>query len=104
MKKYITINALLLILLAFSFSSCKKDYGNLNNPTVDDFLNNASKSQLNNLVSGTESAMRNSLGFYLDDVSIIGREIYRYSNSDPRTIPTCSVQMMHNCKTPVSIL
>ena len=84
MKKYITINALLLILLAFSFSSCKKDYGNLNNPTVDDFLNNASKSQLNNLVSGTESAMRNSLGFYLDDVSIIGREIYRYSNSDPR--------------------
>ena len=70
--------------LTFSFLSCKKDYGNLNNPTVNDFLNNASKSQLNNLVSGTESALRNSLGFYLDDVSIIGREIYRYSNSDPR--------------------
>ncbi len=70
--------------LAFSFSSCKKDYGNLNNPTVEDFLNNATKSQLNNLVSGTESALRNSLGFYLDDVSIVGREIYRYSTSDPR--------------------
>ncbi|MES2850776.1 MAG: RagB/SusD family nutrient uptake outer membrane protein [Bacteroidota bacterium] len=84
MKKCININLLLFMFLAFSFSSCKKDYGNLNNPTVEDFLNNATKSQLNNLVSGTESALRNSLGFYLDDVSIVGREIYRYSTSDPR--------------------
>jgi len=84
MKKYININMLLFMLVAVSFSSCKKDYGNLNSPTVDDFLNNASKSQLNNLVSGTESSLRNSLGFYLDDVSVIGREIYRFSNSDPR--------------------
>ena len=84
MKKYIKINMLLFILVAFSFSSCEKDYGNLNSPTVEDFLKNASKDQLNNLVSGTESAMRNSIGFYLDDVSIIGREIYRFSNSDPR--------------------
>lgn len=84
MKKYININMLLCLLVAFSFSSCKKDYGNLNNPTADVFLNNASKSQLNNLVSGTESSLRNSLGFYLDDVSIVGREIYRYSTSDPR--------------------
>jgi len=84
MKKYINIKMLLFLLVAFSFSSCKKDYGNLNSPTVEDFLKNASKDQLNNLVSGTESAMRNSLGFYLDDVSVIGREIYRFSNSDPR--------------------
>jgi hypothetical protein len=84
MKKYINIKMLLFILVAFSFSSCKKDYGNLNSPTVEDFLKNASKDQLNNLVTGTESAVRNSLGFYLDDVSVIGREIYRFSNSDPR--------------------
>ena len=84
MKKYININMLLFMLVAVAFSSCKKDYGNLNSPTVDDFLNNASKSQLNNLVSGTESALRNSIGFYLDDVSVVGREIYRFSNSDPR--------------------
>jgi hypothetical protein len=84
MQKYIKTNILLFILIAFSFSSCKKDYGNLNNPTVEDFLNNASKSQLNNLVSGTESAMRNGLGFYLDDVSVLGREIYRFSISDPQ--------------------
>ena len=84
MKKLININMLLFILVAFSFSSCEKDYGNLNGPTVEEFLNNSSKDQLNNLVSGTESALRNNLGLYLDDVSVIGREIYRFSNSDPR--------------------
>ena len=30
--------------------------------------------------------MRNSLNFYLDDVSIIGRETYRFSNSEPRYV------------------
>ena len=86
MKKVILINTLLALGLAFSFSSCKKDYGNLNNPTVDDFLKNATRDQLNNLVSGTESSMRDNLGLYLDDVSVIGREIYRFSGSDPRYI------------------
>jgi hypothetical protein len=77
----------LYLLLALTFlSSCKKDYGNLNNATVEDFLKNASVSDLNNLVSGTESGMRNSLSFYLDDVGIIGREGYRFSNSEPRYV------------------
>lgn len=84
MKKYIIVNMLLFMLIAFTFSSCDKDYGNLNSPTAEDFLENANKDQLNNLVSGTESAMRIDLGLYLDDISVIGREIYRFSNSDPR--------------------
>src|SRR3954463_3861318 len=84
MRKIININIFLLIVLAFSFSSCKKDYGNLNSPTAEDFLNNASKDQLNNLVSGTESAMRINLGLYLDDVGVMGREMYRFSIGDPR--------------------
>jgi hypothetical protein len=55
MKQY----SYLYFLLAFAFlSSCKKDFGNLNNATVEDFLKNASVSDLNNLVSGTESGMR----------------------------------------------
>jgi hypothetical protein len=83
MKQY----SYLYFLLALAFlSSCKKDYGNLNNATVEDFLKNASVSDLNNLVSGTESGMRNSLSFYLDDVGIIGREGYRFSNSEPRYV------------------
>ena len=71
-------------MLVFSFSSCKKDYGNLNSPTAEDFLKNATQSELNNLVSGTESAMRINLGLYLDDVGVIGREMYRFSTGDPR--------------------
>lgn len=66
------------------FYSCKKDYGNLNNPTVEAFLNNATRDQLNNLVSGTESGMRNNIGLYLDDVGVIGREMYRFSGAEPR--------------------
>lgn len=84
MKRIININILLVTVFAFSFSSCKKDYGNLNSPTVEEFLNNASKDQLNNLVSATESAMRINLGLYLDDVGVIGREMYRFSTGDPR--------------------
>ena len=90
MKKVININTLLLLMLVFSFLSCKKDYGNLNSPTVEDLLNNASKDQLNNLVSGTESAMRINLGLYLDDVGVVGREMYRFSTGDPRYCSRCS--------------
>jgi hypothetical protein len=84
MKKVI-INSLLLLLLTGAIS-CEKDYGNLNNPTVEDFLSNATKDQLNNLVSGTESSMRNNLALYLDDVGVIGREMYRFSGADPRFV------------------
>ena len=86
MNKVLNIKTLLLLLFAASFLSCKKDYGNLNNPTVEDFLSNATRDQLNNLVSGTESSMRNNLGLYLDDIGVIGREMYRFSGADPRFV------------------
>jgi len=85
MKKYILISFLLLSTGIF-LSSCKKDYGNLNNATVESFLSNASASELNNLVSGTESGMRNFLALYLDDVGTIGRELYHFSTSEPRYV------------------
>jgi hypothetical protein len=81
--KYIHFVLLAACLVTF-FSSCKKDYGNLNNPTVEAYLENATRDQLNNLVSGSESAMRNELGLYLDDIGVLGREIYRFSGADPR--------------------
>jgi hypothetical protein len=84
MKKVFKIYTILLVFITVSFLSCKKDYGNLNNPTVEDFLNNATRDQLNNLVSGTESGMRNNLGLYLDEVGVIGREMYRFSGAEPR--------------------
>ena len=86
MQKNIKIYSILFLAASLSFTACKKDYGNLNNATVEDLSKNASQSELNNLVSGTESGMRNSLNFYLDDVSIIGREAYRFSGSEPRYV------------------
>ncbi|HLK31368.1 MAG TPA: RagB/SusD family nutrient uptake outer membrane protein [Puia sp.] len=86
MKKYINTNIVLLLSLLLFFYSCKKDYGNLNNATVEEFLNNATESELNNLVSGTESGMRNFISLYLDDVVTIGREGYHFSGSEPRYV------------------
>lgn len=77
--------AIIATLVIFS-SGCKKDYGNLNSPTVEQFLENASASELNNLVSGTLAGMRNNLDLYLDDVGTIGREGYRFSGSEPRYV------------------
>jgi starch-binding outer membrane protein, SusD/RagB family len=82
-------NIILTVLLAYTcslFYSCKKDYGNLNSPTIESFLSNASKDELNNLVSGTESGMRNVINLYLDDAGTLGREGYRFSNSEPRYV------------------
>ena len=86
MQRNIKINILLFSCALLFFTACKKDYGDLNGETIENLTKNASQSQLNNLVSGTESGMRNSLNFYLDDVSIIGREVYRFSNSEPRYV------------------
>ena len=84
MKSVYKIYFIFLPLFATVFAGCEKDYGNLNSPTEEDLLNNPTKDQLNNLVTGTESAARINLGLYLDDVSVIGREIYRFATGDPR--------------------
>jgi len=85
MKQHIISYIFLLVCTGFLYS-CKKDYGNLNSPTVEAFSNNASKDELNNLVSGTESGMRSAISFYLDDVGTLGREGYRFSGSEPRYV------------------
>lgn len=86
MRKNTTNHIWLLLCLLTLFCACKKDYGDLNNATVETFTSNATEGELNNLVSGTESGMRNNLALYLDDVGIIGREIYHFSTSEPRYV------------------
>jgi starch-binding outer membrane protein, SusD/RagB family len=82
--KRIKYTGLAFLLIAAAFMpSCKKTIGSLNSPIIEDFTN-ASKSQLNNLVSGTESGLRNNYAMYLDVVGLIGREMYRFSQADPR--------------------
>jgi hypothetical protein len=86
MKARFSFNIICLLLALLYLSSCKKEYGNLNSPTIEDYLKNASKDQLNGLVTGSLSGMRINEGTYLDVVGVIGREIYRFSNADPRFV------------------
>lgn len=86
MKKIINLNIAFIVLVAACLSSCQKDYGNLNQPTIESFLDNASAAQLNNLVTGTLSGMRNTSGLYLDDIGAVSREMYRFSGADPRYV------------------
>lgn len=66
-------------------AACQKgEIPNLNTPVVDDVVQSATKEQLDNLAVGLESSMRFTLNTYFDDVSILGREIYRFSGSEPR--------------------
>ncbi len=55
-----------------------------NNPGAISITQNASLGEIQNLVDGVESGMRNNMGTYWDDVGVIGREFYRFSTSDPR--------------------
>ncbi|MEO5996851.1 MAG: RagB/SusD family nutrient uptake outer membrane protein [Chitinophagaceae bacterium] len=67
------------------FSACKVEpILDPNNPGASSIVINASISELQNLADGSESGMRESLGFYYDDLCAIGREYYRFSTSDPR--------------------
>jgi starch-binding outer membrane protein, SusD/RagB family len=72
-------------ILLLSLTACKVEpIEDPNNPGAGTIATDASLSEIQNLVDGTESAMRDALGFYYDDVGVIGREIYRFSTSDPR--------------------
>jgi hypothetical protein len=83
------INTLLLRIIVGLFiigiPACKIDpIIDPNNPSLDGIQSNSTKSELQNLASGIESLMRNDVATYIDNVSIIGREYYRFSTSDPR--------------------
>jgi hypothetical protein len=67
------------------FASCKVDpIADPNNPGLGSIEQNATRGEIQNVVDGTESGMRNDMDFYFDDVGVIGREFYRFATSDPR--------------------
>lgn len=71
--------------LTLFFTSCKVEaLKDPNNPGVGPISQNPTKGEIQNLVTGIESAMRDNMGFYWDDAGVIGREFYRFSGSDPR--------------------
>ncbi|SFU90155.1 RagB/SusD family nutrient uptake outer membrane protein [Pontibacter akesuensis] len=74
-----------MLAMAMVLPACElDDIPDPNNPTVESLLQNATVDDLNNLVVGTVSGMRNGLGTYYDNVGVIGREHYRFSGADPR--------------------
>ncbi|UYQ95296.1 RagB/SusD family nutrient uptake outer membrane protein [Chitinophaga horti] len=82
MKKLITIS---MMSAAAFLSACNKNaIDNPNAPTMDQIIRNPTVSELNNLVTGTESAMRPDVDLYIETVSVVGRELYRFSGSESR--------------------
>lgn len=85
MKKIISHSFLVVVVVALAFPSCRVEpINDPNNPGIGPISSGATLSELQNLVDGTEAVMRSNLGNYYDDVSVIGREYYRFSLSDPR--------------------
>lgn len=71
--------------IALIFSACKlEDLDDPNNPSAPVIEANATIAEIQNVVDGIQSAMRNNLPIYFDGVGVIGREFYRFSGSDPR--------------------
>jgi hypothetical protein len=83
MRSYINY-FLLFTVAALMSTACKKgEIVNPNAPTLGEIIKNPTVGELNNLVTGTESGMRNSMDMYYDLVSVFGREYYRFSSSEP---------------------
>jgi starch-binding outer membrane protein, SusD/RagB family len=69
----------------FMLNSCKiEPIIDPNNPSATVISQNGSLGDIQILVDGLESGMRNNLGQYTDGVGVIGREFFRFSTSDPR--------------------
>ena len=76
---------LVLLTISLCSASCKIDtILDPNNPSAGGIVLNASLGEIQNLVDGTESGLRDNLNNYYDGVCVIGREYYRFSTSDPR--------------------
>jgi len=76
---------LIPVLSLIFFSSCKiEPFPDPNNPGAGAISANPTPGEIQNLVTGIESGIRDNINFYLDDAGVIGREIYRFSSSDPR--------------------
>lgn len=55
-----------------------------NGPSLEDVVENPTPEKIANVAVGVESGMRTDLNLYLTNVSMIGREVYRFSASEPR--------------------
>jgi hypothetical protein len=75
----------IISLFSLAFVGCEiDDEPNPNGSSIGGFNQNASKSELQTLVTGIEDLVRQDFGFYYDATAIMGREYYFFTGSDPR--------------------
>ena len=84
MKKYIYKILFFTSVIATLVSCNVEEFSDLNSPEVDAFAENITRGDLQDLIGGVLYSSRVSLGTYLDDCGVIGREYWRFSSSDPR--------------------
>ena len=83
--KYTSISFILFLSLVLVLSSCKiEPVEDPNNPSLEHLSANPTIGEIQNLVTGSESAMRTDMSFYWDDLGVLGRDYYHFSTSDPR--------------------
>ena len=67
------------------FGACQlEDLEDPNNPSSAAIEKNATLAEIQNVVDGIQSGMRNNLPIYFDAIGVFGREFWRFSGSDPR--------------------
>ncbi len=79
------VKYLFFSVILFAFASCDiDDLADPNGSSIGGFSQNASKSEMQTLVTGIEDLTRQDFGFYYDVTAIIGREYWFFTGSDPR--------------------
>ena len=85
MTKMKKLNIFLMFAIGLFLVSCEiEPISNPNDPAQGDVTQDASISELNALTSGIEDLLRSEVGFYYDVVSIVGRDYWFFTGSDPR--------------------
>lgn len=86
-KIYLKHTALLVVLVVL-VSGCDifkiEDRPDPNNTELGTVINNPARSEVNTLVTGTESGLRTDLRIYHINTGMIGREMYRFLAAEPR--------------------
>ncbi len=76
---------LFLAVIFIGFSACEIDeIEDPNGPSLSGVINNASRSDLQLVVTGTESLLRKEINFYYFTSGIVGRDVYLFTSADPR--------------------
>ncbi|MGK7371577.1 MAG: RagB/SusD family nutrient uptake outer membrane protein [Candidatus Halalkalibacterium sp. M3_1C_030] len=86
-KLFLKYTALLIVLVVL-VSGCDifkiEDRPDPNNTELGTVINNPARSEVNTLVTGTESGLRTDLRIYHINTGMIGREMYRFLAAEPR--------------------